>query len=168
MSSSPAFPDVTTLFEKHFARLVKSLSFIVLDPETAADVAQDAFLQLHKHWSQVSGFDDPVAWVYRVAVNRATDHRRRLARAMRLQQKLIGDYSDTDRPRWHVDHDFLQLLKRLPIQQRTAAALYYVGDFRVREIADLMGISQGAASSHLHRAREALLPVMQRETELWT
>jgi RNA polymerase sigma-70 factor (ECF subfamily) len=166
--SSPTGADVTSLFQQHFARLARSLCFIVLDQETAADIAQDAFLQLHKHWGEVSGYDNPVAWVYRVAVNRAKDHRRRLARALKVQQRLAADYSATDWPQRYVESDFLQQLRGLPMQQRTAAALYYVGDFRIREVADLMGISQGAASSHLHRAREALLPGMKNEVELWT
>ena len=45
---------------------------------------------------------------------------------------------------------------RLPRRQRQAVALHYVGQLSMAEIADVMGCSEGAVKSHLHRARDHL------------
>ena len=66
------------LFRLNYPRLVKTLCLTTLDREAAADAAQEAFLQLHLQWDRVSAYEDPVGWVYRVALNRCRDHRRQL------------------------------------------------------------------------------------------
>jgi RNA polymerase sigma-70 factor (ECF subfamily) len=48
------------------------------------------------------------------------------------------------------------LLGRLPAQQRMAAALFYVEDLSVGEVAEAMGLSEGAVKYHLHAARATL------------
>jgi DNA-directed RNA polymerase specialized sigma24 family protein len=57
-------------------RLLQSLSLIMRDRELAADAAQDAFIQLYRHWEEMEEVRDPVAWLYRVAINRSRDYRR--------------------------------------------------------------------------------------------
>src|SRR5512132_3849516 len=51
----------------------------------AEDIAQDAFVVAHRQWDRVGGYDDPGAWVRRVAANLAVSAvRRRLAEARAL------------------------------------------------------------------------------------
>ena len=139
-------------------RLIRALTLIVLDRETAADIAQETFLQLHRHWADVAVHPDLGAWIYRVAVNRAIDHRRHLARVARVVERLgrgLGDSVATTP--WEPELDFLAVLRTLPKGQRTAAALRYVGDLSVPQVAEIMGISEGTVNSHLNRARRRAL-----------
>jgi len=57
----------------------------------------------------------------------------------------------------------MAMLGRLPLRQRTAAALFYEADFSVAEIAAVMNISEGAVKSHLSRARQSLRQVLEVE-----
>ena len=69
------------------------------------------------------------------------------------------DSARAPRPRWPVPspaRDVAALLATLSPQQRTAAALFYVEQCSVREIADAMNLSEGAVKYHLHAARTAL------------
>src|SRR5262245_52013079 len=72
--------EVEVLFREHYASLVRGLTLAAGSPEAAADAVQDAFVQLHRHWRKVSAYDEPVAWLRRVAVNRVRDQRRGLRR----------------------------------------------------------------------------------------
>ena len=47
-------------------------------------------------------------------------------------------------------------LRTLPTKQRLATVLYYVDDLSIAEVASAMGISLGAVSQHLNRARTTL------------
>ena len=149
---------------RHFDSLAKALATVTFDRELAADAAQEAFLQLHLRWHEVGKLDDPVAWLYRVGINRCRDYRRHFVRAARLFDRLsaASDTKDTGE-RWFPDLDFVALLKNLPKRQRVAAVLFYQADFSTTEIARVMHISEGAVKSHLHRAREALRPLLEEE-----
>ena len=148
---------------RHSARLMKTLTLITLDPGLAEDAAQEAFLQLHLHWREVPGMSDPVAWLYRVGINRCKDYRRALSRATRLVERLGQSADDHAQGQWSPEADFLAILRPLPKRQRTAAALYYLAGLSTSEIAATMSISEGAVGSHLHKAREALRKVLEAQ-----
>jgi RNA polymerase sigma-70 factor (ECF subfamily) len=149
---------------RHFHPLEKSLSLITLDAGLAADAAQEAFLRLYLRWGDVDKLDDPVAWLYRVGINRCHDYRRQLKRATRLFERLSAE-AGTDEPgeQWTPGSEFAGTVKRLPKQQRVAAVLFYQADLSTKEIARTMQISESAVKSHLQRAREALRPLMEVE-----
>jgi RNA polymerase sigma factor (sigma-70 family) len=148
----------------HFHPLEKSLSLITLDAGLAADAAQEAFLRLYLRWDEVDRLDDPVAWLYRVGINRCHDYRRQIKRATRLFDRLSAQ-ADPDEAgeQWVPGAEFAGLVKRLPKQQRVAAVLFYQADLSTKEIARTMQISESAVKSHLQRAREALRPLVEVE-----
>jgi DNA-directed RNA polymerase specialized sigma24 family protein len=152
----------------HFDPLARALSMITLDKGLAADAAQDAFLRVHLRWQEIDTLDDPVAWLYRVAINRSRDYRRQLRRAAKLFDRLTaqavveGDTGSGSGP-WVPEVGFANLVRQLPRQQRVAAVLYYEADLSTAEIARVMRMSEGAVKSHLHRARESLRPLLEAE-----
>lgn len=152
------------LFRRSYPRLVKTLCFVTLDPEVAADVAQDAFFQLHLKWDHIAQYDDPVGWVYRVAINRCKDNRRRLARVGHLLERLSGQQQRRDEVNWYPERAFMEALKGLPERQRVAAALHYVAGLSQQETATAMHISEGAVKSHLSRARDKLQNKLEVES----
>ncbi len=138
------------------------LEAIVLDRQLAADAAQEAYVQLYLHWDKVGLTGEPEAWLYRVAVNRCKDYRRRLVRGARLFRRLVATAPplSTEDGRESAN-DFFAVLRELPIRQRTAVALFYQGDMSILEISHLMGISEGAVNSHLNRARRSLKETLE-------
>ena len=151
--------------QEHCTRLVQSLSLISRDPELAWDAAQDAFLKLYLRWDSVDDLRDPVAWLYRVALNRCSDYRRIVARAARVTERL----KSTGTGMWvepRLAHTELALVfGTLPRRQRTAATLYYLADMSTEEVARVMGVSRGTVDRHLFRAREALRSSMEGHHE---
>ena len=147
---------------RHFHPLEKSLTLITLDAGLAADAAQEACLRLYLRWDEVDSLDDPVAWLYRVGINRCRDYRRQLKRATRLFERLSAEAGDGRLvDPWAPEAEFAGLVKRLPRQQRIAAVLFYQADLSTKEIARAMQISESAVKSHLQRAREALRPLVE-------
>ena len=147
---------------RSFGRLVKMLDFVFLDRELAADAAQEACVQLYLHWDELGGSTEPEAWLYRVALNRSKDYRRQISRRSRLVSRLAetAPSGSSDGLR-EPDDEFWSILARLPLRQRAAAALFYHADMSIAEIAQVMGLSQGAVNSHLNRARCALKQMLE-------
>jgi RNA polymerase sigma-70 factor (ECF subfamily) len=153
----PANPEA--MFKAHYARLVRALTVVGGDREAAADAVQEAFIQACIRWERISRYDDPVAWVRRVALNRLANQRRSLLRRLRAMSRSVEPEPATEPSLAGLD--LANALQHLPEQQRTAVALHYVEGLKVREVAQAMNVTDGTVNRHLHRAREALRPVLE-------
>jgi RNA polymerase sigma-70 factor, ECF subfamily len=150
--------EYTAFFRQEFARVTRTVSFIVHDRERAEDIAQDAFVQLLHNWTKVSVYERPDAWVRRIAIRLAM----RQVQRDRLLALIRRDVSPP-RPLAPRDLDVLDAVRRLPGMQRAAVTLFYFEDRPIAEIADLLGCAEPTARVHLHRARKRLAELLGEE-----
>jgi RNA polymerase sigma-70 factor (ECF subfamily) len=154
--------SIEELFRAEYARLVRALAVSAGGAEAAADAVQDAFVQANRHWARIGQYDDPAAWLRRVAVNRISNQRR--ARRRRTEAlPRISIVSPTVATDAHPDLDLRALVAALPAQQRTAVCLYYLADLSVEEVSDAMGVAVGTVKSHLYDARRSLSSGLQED-----
>ena len=153
--------DFDAVFLGSYSRLVRTLTVICGDADVAADCVADAFERAFVRWRRIARLDNPVAWVRRVAINRAPDVHRRSTRGRRAVERLAVTAGANapehvspapNRPDDHV----MAAIGHLPQQQRTAVVLHYLEDMSVIDVAATMGLSDGAVKYHLHQARERL------------
>lgn len=152
------FDSFDDAFEAGYWPLVRSLTVICGDREMAADCVQDAFVKAYTRWRKISQYEQPLAWVRRVAINKMKDHGRKKVRGERAMARL-----GPDEPFFMAEPAPIELtavLDQLPQQQRIAAALFYVEELSVAEIAETMNLSAGAVKYHLHAARDRLRTVL--------
>jgi RNA polymerase sigma-70 factor, ECF subfamily len=145
-------------FRAEFPSVLRTVFLIVHDRATAEDVAQEAFIQLLRHWRKVSRYERPDAWVRRVATRQAV----RVMRRDRMRAELEGPdvpAADPELP----DIDLARAVQRLPPMQRIAVVLFYFEDRPIAEIVDILGISDGSVKVHLHRARHRLVALLGEE-----
>ena len=57
--------DFSALFLQEFPRLARTVHHIVGDRERAEELAQDAFIELLRHWRTVVDYDRPDLWLRR-------------------------------------------------------------------------------------------------------
>jgi RNA polymerase sigma-70 factor (ECF subfamily) len=125
------------------------------DLQEAQDVVQEAFCRALRRWPTVSRYEDPVAWVRRVAWNLAVSRWRRsrtalsFLRRQRLREPQV-EGPTTDRI------ELIAALATLPPTLRRAIVLHYLGDMSIAEIAERENTSVGTVKSWLHRGRAAL------------
>ena len=112
-------------------------------------------MQAVVHWRKVSRYDDPLAWIRRVAINRGHNRHRSRKRQEALQQRMAAA-ATAPVPVVEDDDDLAALIESLPPQQRLALSLFYFADLSVAETADAMKLSEGAVKYHLHAARTSL------------
>ena len=122
----------------------------------AEDLTQDAFAAAHRRWAQVSAYDDPSSWVRRLVLNRSVSRWRRAQREALAVVRLGSRSQEAVRDDDPVDPQFWGAVRRLPAQQARAAALFYVEDLSVEQIAAHLQCSPGSVKTHLSRARLAL------------
>ena len=114
----------------------------------------------HQAWPRISQYEQPGAWVRRVAANRAVSLRRRqLAEArsvLRLAgRRLVGAEADQTQEAEEAA-DFWRTVRALPRRQAQAVALFYLEGWPSAEIAGVLGCSDATVRAHLHKGRLAL------------
>jgi RNA polymerase sigma-70 factor (ECF subfamily) len=154
--------DIDELFRAHYGPLVAGLALAAGSMDAAKDAVQDAFLQLHRHWRKVSTYEDPVAWLQRVATNRVANQRRDRGRADELAERLSPALrATTDDDGRAAQLDLLAAVAALPRGQRLVVGLHHLTGLPIREVAAAMEISEGTVKSQLHDARAALRTTLE-------
>jgi RNA polymerase sigma factor (sigma-70 family) len=156
-TSAFVVPDgFETFFRKSYPTLVRLLS---VGADDVDDAVQEAFLEAHLQWDRIRRYEDPGAWVRRVAIRRLQNRLRGRIRGLRAVHRLGID--DPRPTRSEVKVDLVAAVRRLPARQRMAVALYYYGDFALSEVADAMGVTDGTVKACLHAARAQLREFME-------
>lgn len=153
-SNTDAFEAFFTTYEHQvFGYLMRMTG----DEQTAYDLSQETFLRAWQHFAKISGYDNPSAWLFRVATNLALSHLRRRASPVAIA-KPLEDYDSPARsdPAIHiVESDLVaQTLLDLPPKPRAALVLREVYGLSNDEIARVLGMSRDAVKMALWRARE--------------
>ena len=144
------------LFRAEYPRLVRGLALVAGGVEPAADAVQDAFVQAFRHWRRVRRYDDPGAWVRRVAVHRVMNQHRARRRQNTAVERLAPSPDAID-----VDPDVVDAVRSLPPRQRAAISLHYLADLPIAEVAAAMDVAPGTVKAHLHSARQALASLLE-------
>jgi RNA polymerase sigma-70 factor, ECF subfamily len=146
--------EFAEFYQASYRRLAAQVYAYVGSAAEAEDAVQEAYLRAWRQWSQVCRYDNPVAWVRRVAWNLATSRMRRLATAARvLRRQRPPDVVAALSP----DHVALvAALRTLTHRQRQAIVLHYIADMTVAEIAAELSTPRGTVLSWLSRGRARL------------
>ncbi|GIG57641.1 RNA polymerase sigma24 factor [Longispora fulva] len=140
-------------YAAHFHGLTVQLFAYTNDLGQAQDVVQEAFCRALARWNKISKYEDPVAWVRRVAWNLATNKFRRAQVAMAFLRKQREERVEGPSP----DRVALAAaLATLPENHRRAVILHHLADLPIAEIAAQENVAEGTVKSWLSRGRTAL------------
>ena len=144
------------LVELHQPRVYATLAKITHDPELALDLTQEAFIRA---WEELDGFERRSAfstWLYKIAVRLAYDALRRESR--RGESGSTDRLADPDpRPDEHAAAEgdaavLRQWVRKLPEMQRAVVTLRAWNGLSYREIAEILGTTEGSARVSFHHA----------------
>lgn len=155
-ASSPHAPDFESFFEREYASVVGLVALLSGSRAVAEELAQDAFVSAYRRWPRVRDYDDPAAWVRRVAVNLAVSSWRRrrrewraLSRFSRSQARSVVELDRDDVQYWDA-------VRALPARQAQCVVLRYFEDRSIDDIATILRLAPSTVRVHLHRARSTL------------
>ncbi|MEQ4305965.1 SigE family RNA polymerase sigma factor [Plantactinospora sp. B6F1] len=145
--------DFDAFYQAHFRALTVQLCAYTGDLGHAQDLVQEAFCRAFSRWQKIVRYDDPVAWVRKVAWNLATSRWRRLRTAQLFLRRQRAEHV----PAPSLDRVALEAaLALLPPHHRRAVVLHHLADMPISEIARQEGVAEGTVKSWLHRGRAAL------------
>jgi len=143
----------------------------------AEDIAQEVFLRAYEHFAHLCTSPTAGGWLKTVTTNLTLNYLKRYRKRWRLFSELrpANTDEDTSGPEPGAQPDMLladlgaeqrrelidAALRKLPEHQRLALVLYHFEDLSYEEIAVQLGASLAKIKTDIHRARAALLPVLQ-------
>jgi RNA polymerase sigma-70 factor (ECF subfamily) len=148
------------LWEEHAPHVDAVVRRLVgADPDLAADIAQEVWIQIFRALPAYRGEAQFSTWAHRIAVNRTLNALRRTRRLAALEVGIEEDSASVEQD--DVERSFVaasieEALTRLPAGARTVFLLHDVEGYTHEEIAGELGITTGGSKSQLFKARAKL------------
>jgi RNA polymerase sigma-70 factor (ECF subfamily) len=165
------------LVENYQDRIYNTALGIVNNAEDAEDVAQEVFIQVHRSIGSFKGESKLSTWMYRIATTRALDllRSRKSKKRFGMLQRLFGEGNepvveipDFNHPGVALDRKenaakLFKAIAQLPENQKAAFTLHKLEDLSYQEISEVMKTSVPAVESLMHRARQNLKKILEKD-----
>jgi len=150
------------LYERHSELVFRLAMRAVQDRAEALDVLQDAFVRASKAIGGFRGESSFRSWIARIAINEANSALRKRGRrresALEDARQLVDDAAlpDERAERRDLAERALAAARTLPALQRDVLLLRTTEGYSYREIAEILGTSEGSARVSYHHALQKL------------
>jgi RNA polymerase sigma-70 factor, ECF subfamily len=144
-------------FECYWPRLIRFLISQTCESDVAEEVAADAFMAAWDRWDSLLTYERPDSWLFKVATRKL----RRLEAQARAQSCLHEDLQSSiadlrnaaAADKWVEEHlDLVAALRCLPRRQSEAIALKWLGDYTLKETAEILSVTEETAKEQVTRA----------------
>lgn len=155
---------VDTLFRQYEQPICSYLARLTGDAARAQELAQETFIRAYRALLKGERWDNPRAWLYRVASRLATNdyHRRNLLQWLPLSDAEPDPAQGVETA--VAEREAVQAaLDALPLKYRIPLVLYDHAGYSVAEVAQTLGLSQSGIKSRLSRARKKFRRAYQME-----
>jgi RNA polymerase sigma-70 factor (ECF subfamily) len=123
----------------------------------AEDNLQDAFITIFKKVEQYNGKGSFEGWMKRVTVNTVLQKYRKQRTFDIVDEGQIADEAEVEIESEEIPLEFLlKIVQELPDRYRLVFSMYVMDGYQHKEIAEMLGISDGTSKSNLARARAIL------------
>jgi len=150
------------LVKRWHTKLCKQAFFYTKDKDIAKDIAQDSWNVIIKRMADLKEPNSFGVWALTITTRKAIDwlrqHKRNNEKLRtyyensQINYDTINDTNTTDGNTKNI----LNTIKKLPENQQIILKLFYVEEYPILEIGNILNISKGTVKSRLFYAREKL------------
>ena len=157
MQNSSVRPtDVLEEILNQYGNILFRYALMVLGTtQDAEDVLQDTLLTYWQKAPEFNSKDHEKAWLLTVTANRCRDLLRKRVRHGEFEMDSIAELTDMEKDMTE-DSGILEALMHLPEKYKKVLYLYYVEEYRIEEIAGIIGRTTSAVKMRLKKGRQLL------------
>jgi RNA polymerase sigma-70 factor, ECF subfamily len=159
------------LYERYNRRVYAIAFGVVKNQQDALDIVQDAFIKVHKHINTFQGTSSFYTWLYRIVMNLAIDHVRKVRRVVDFDERIAVRNDEGNEPvapsvedanpgktiiRKELTKKINQALDELPEYHKTVILLREVEGLSYEEMAQILEVPKGTVMSRLFHARRKM------------
>ena len=145
--------DLDNIYTKYADRLYAAAFNICRQQQDAEDAVQDAFIRLYHSNKDFESEEHIKAWLLRVTINAAKSTKRLFWNRMRSSYE---EYMDSLTFKEESDRSLMDEVLNLPEKYRIVIHLFYFEEYKVREIADILNVSENTVKTRLLNGRRIL------------
>jgi RNA polymerase sigma-70 factor (ECF subfamily) len=143
--------DFGAVYETHYPVVYRAVRAIVLDPDTAEDITQDAFVKAYRARHRYRPDGRLEGWLCTIATREAIS-RLRWSRVQARLLELMGRRTEVAALPSPLGDHLGELLAVLPPKQRALVVLHFFHGYRYRELAVMLRLPEGTVASRLSQA----------------
>jgi RNA polymerase sigma-70 factor (ECF subfamily) len=146
------------LWSQHAPHIDAVVGRLCGDPELAADISQEVWMQIFRALPSYRGDSQFGTWAHRIAVNRTLNALRKIRRIAKLEVDIEDDSAlvEPDTDRTFIAESIEQAMTRLSPGARAVFVLHDIEGYTHGEIGAELGITSGGSKSQLFKARAKL------------
>ena len=161
--------DFRKIYDSQIQLLFKISYRVVGEEDAAEDIVHDSFIKMNEKKMCFQTMDDAKFWLIRVVKNNSLNYAKRKTRERRAYEKAL--YEDT-RKQTSGEEDYLkkdaqnktiEALNKLPDKLKSILILREYAELNYKEIARVLGITEGNVKIRMFRAREQLAKLIGEE-----
>jgi len=151
-----------SLFRQYQRDVYRWIVRIVRDPAVAEELTVETFWRAHRAHAGFNPDAKFASWLRRIATNLALDHLRRRRPYVDLPDEIPAEQKPDSAVQQQTRVALRKAFLELPPRLRVVAQLGLIEDETYPEIAEVLGISTGAAKTRMFRAVRLLRKTLQR------
>jgi len=146
------------LWSQHAPHIDAVVRRLCGDPELAADISQEVWMQIFRALPSYRGDSQFGTWAHRIAVNRTLNALRKIRRIAKLEIEIEDDsaITENDSDRTFMAESIEQAMVKLSPGARAVFVLHDIEGYTHGEIGEELGITPGGSKSQLFKARAKL------------
>ena len=145
-------------YEKDLLRLC---CLYLRDWNAAEDIVQDTFLKAYKHLDSFRGDSSEKTWLIRIALNGCRDYRRSAWFRYIDSRVSIDDLPVSSEAPSTEQADLTLAIMKLKPKYMEAVLLYFYEGYSMKEIGEMLGITEAAVSGRLLKAKQKLKQTLE-------
>ncbi len=167
----PANQTIERLITEYGDSIFRMCYLYLRDYHHAEDAVQETFIKAMRYYDSYEGRAEEKTWLIRIAINTCKN----MMRTRWFQRKPLEEYKiesteieiDGTNPEERVIENLIvsQAIMELPVKDREVLILYYYQEFKIKEIAQIIGKSESVAAQRLQRSRMKLKKILEREED---
>ncbi len=150
-----------TLIKGMESRLYQIASSIVKQKEDIVDAMQETIIKAYESITKLREAAYFETWIIRILINECNAILRKRQRVIPFAEIRPSGASS----KAYEAVDLHQLVDKLDEEKRQLIILHYFQDIPLKQVADIMNISEGTAKTRLHRTRKLLSHWLQDHEE---
>jgi RNA polymerase sigma-70 factor (ECF subfamily) len=158
-----------TLFKRYQLPLYAYVFELVHNEQSSLDIVQETFINAARHIESLREDAKFGSWLFGIAHQKCIQLWREKSREQSWRDECHElEEAFEDGPaellvRKEQESEFMKLLERLPMPQRSVLLLHFIEDFSLEAIAAITGAELGTVKSRMHYGKKALRKLIEEQ-----
>lgn len=152
--------DYSLLIDRYKNKAFSLLIGILKNKEDAEEVLQDSFIKAYNSLASFRKDSKFSTWFYKIVYNTGITAISIKKRKIQMEMKSIDDLhyliDENEKEEKYLKEYVIKMVDRLPVRNFLVLILFYLDNFQLKEISEVMDLSIPNTKVLLHRSRNIL------------